>query len=102
MSVVIFCGFGPAKLIPNEFMIWLDSSGVILVGSLMCCDRVMSLFSFSGPNLSGLMPNCCNSGIIFLRSRLSILMININILNNKGYENLSKVDNRFIGNNFVV
>lgn len=62
----------------------------------------MSLFSFSGPNLSGLIPNCCNNGIIVLRSRLSILMININILNNKGYENLSKVDNRFIGNNFVV
>jgi hypothetical protein len=52
--------------------------------------------------LSGLIPNCCNSGIIVLRSRLSILMININILNNKGYENLSKVDNRFVRSNFVV
>lgn len=100
--MVIFCGFGPARLIPNEFMIWLDSSGVIFDGSLMCCDRAVSWLSFSGPSLSGLMPNCCNSGIILLRSRLSILMININILNNKGYENLSKVDNRFIGNNFVV
>jgi hypothetical protein len=52
--------------------------------------------------LSGLIPNCCNSGIIVLRSRLSILMIIINILNNKGYENLSKVDNRFVRNNIVV
>jgi hypothetical protein len=83
-------------------MIWLDSSGVILDGSLMCCDRAMSWLSFSGPILSGLMPNCCNNGRIVLRSRLSILMININILNNKGYENLSKVDNRFVRNNIVV
>ena len=102
LSVVVFCGFGPAKLIPSELMIWLDSSGVILDGSLMCCDRAMSWLSFSGPILSGLMPNCCNNGRIVLRSRLSILMININILNNKGYENLSKVDNRFVRSNFVV